>query len=84
MMNSMRRAMQILDKQDAEKKYTASTRRALTKYGHEACRKAYELNAVRGEGAHSIAIAHDVPGINTTRQADAAINAWAEVVKIFG
>jgi hypothetical protein len=61
-------------------KYSAATRRALAKYGHAACRQAYELNTVRGEGAHTIAIAHDVPGINTTQQADAAISAWAEVV----
>jgi hypothetical protein len=68
---------------DPRTKYTPATRRALAKYGFEACQRAWDLNTRRGEGAASIAALYDLNGINTTRQADAAIAAYDEVVRIF-
>ena len=47
--------------------------RAIKKYSEQVCRAAYDLNRNVGEGANSIA--HQLSGVNTTRQADAAINA---------
>ena len=62
-------------------KYTPTVRRAIAKYGEEACVRAYVLNTKHGEGAQSIAIAYALPGINTTQQADSAINAGAAITK---
>ncbi len=63
----------------------ANVTRALKNYGEQVCRKAYHLNNEVGEGAASIAL--QVAGFNTTRQADAAINAgrWlAESARFYG
>jgi hypothetical protein len=58
--------------------------RALKNYGEQVCRKAYRLNSEVGEGAASIAL--QVAGLNTTRQADAAINAgrWLATDRFYG
>ena len=48
--------------------------RAFKAYGAAACRKAFELYC-KGWGARSIAL-EGVAGFKTTRQADAAIDAW--------
>lgn len=56
---------------------------ALLKYGVDVCRAAYHLNRVEGEGAASIASGHDLPGINSTRQADSAIDAFAEYLRLY-
>jgi len=48
--------------------------KAFNKYGAEACRKAYQMN-VEGFGARGISY-ECAATIKTTRQADAAINAW--------
>jgi len=48
--------------------------RAFTAYGAAACRQAWEQNCA-GYGASSIALER-VAGLRTTRQADAAIDAW--------
>lgn len=60
---------------------TANAKRAIKKYGVEACREAYRLNRVVGEGAATIALQYDLSGVKTTRQADAAINAGEELAK---
>ena len=65
-------------------KYTSAVRRAIAKYGEAACLRAWELNTKGGEGANSVAMAYALPGINTTRQADSAINAGAAIVKARG
>ena len=54
-------------------KTPANVIRAIKNYGEQTCRSAYDLNRRVGEGANSIA--HQLSGLNTTRQADAAINA---------
>ena len=51
----------------------ANVTRAIKNYGEQTCRTAYDLNRRVGEGANSIS--HQLSGVNTTRQADAAINA---------
>lgn len=62
--------------------------RAIKNYSELVCRHAYELNRRWGEGANSISL--QVSGLNTTRQADAAINAgcWlvdqSEYVRLYG
>ena len=48
--------------------------RAFAAYGAATCRKAFELHC-EGWGASSIAL-EGVAGFKTTRQADAAIDAW--------
>ena len=48
--------------------------RAFKAYGASTCRKAWELHCA-GWGASSIAL-EGVAGFTTTRQADAAIDAW--------
>ena len=48
--------------------------RAFAAYGAATCRKAWELYC-KGWGARSIAL-EGVAGFKTTRQADAAIDAW--------
>jgi hypothetical protein len=64
-----------------------NAKRAIKMYGAEACIEAYRLNRVVGQGANTIATQYDLHGINTTYQADAAINAgeyltrFAEVVR---
>lgn len=60
-------------------KLTAKTRKAIEKYGFDACVKAYIMN-LDGEGASTIAFTGPVT-IKTTRQADAAINAGREIAK---
>jgi hypothetical protein len=62
-------------------KYTPAVRRAIKTYGEQACVRAYEINTKQGEGAHTISIAYALPGVNTTRQADSAINAGCAIVK---
>ena len=58
-------------------KLTAKTRKAVAKYGFDACLKAY-LMSREGEGANTIS--HTcAPTIRTTNQADAAINAGREI-----
>jgi hypothetical protein len=54
-----------------------TTLAAISKYGREACVKAYWQN-IAGEGASTIAITGP-SSIRTTRQADAAINAGEEI-----
>ena len=52
------------------------TSKPFNKYGVELCARAHDLNVIKGEGAGTI-------GFNTgltTRQVDAAINAWAAVL----
>lgn len=61
--------------------YTPAVRKAIEKYGEAACLRAYVLNVKHGEGADSIALAYALPGINTTWQADRAINAGAAIAK---
>lgn len=67
-------------------KYTAATRRAISNYGAPACSRAFELSQ-SGEGAASIATAHFLPTgnglavVQTTNQADAAINAGREIAE---
>ena len=69
-------------------KTPSNVKRAIAKYGEAICRTAYDLNRRVGEGANSIS--HQVSGLNTTRQADAAINAgcWladqSEYVRFYG
>ena len=48
--------------------------RAFAAYGASTCRQAWELHC-EGYGASSIAL-EGVAGLKTTRQADAAIDAW--------
>lgn len=52
---------------------------ALAKYGEPTCREAFKRNTVDGEGASTIALT--MPGVKTTQQADAAINAGAELAE---
>jgi hypothetical protein len=60
-------------------KYSPAVRKAIEKYGEHVCLRAYVLNTKHGEGASSVALAYCLPGINTTRQADSAINAGAAI-----
>jgi hypothetical protein len=53
------------------------TQNAFERYGEVQCRRAWEMCYVEGYGAHSIAI-EGPDTIWTTRQADAAINAWED------
>jgi len=55
-----------------------NAQRAIAKHGLEACKMAHFQNTVNGEGANTIANTLPVATIKTTRQADAAINAYAE------
>lgn len=61
--------------------FTPAVRRAIAKYGEEACVRAYEIHTKQGEGAYSISIAYALPGVNTTRQADSAIRAGEVITK---
>ena len=69
-------------------KTPANVTRALKNYGEQICRTAYDLNRRVGEGANSIS--HQLSGLHTTRQADAAINAgcWlvdkTEYIRFYG
>ena len=56
-------------------KYSTKTQRAINSYGHDACRKAYRLHVVDGEGASTIGFYLNLK----TRQADAAIDAGREI-----
>lgn len=60
---------------------TKNTARALDKYGVKACRVAYHMHAKLGFGASGIAF-EGPRGLNTTGQADAAINAGRELAKM--
>jgi hypothetical protein len=60
--------------------YSIKTRRAITNYGMEDCVRAYRMSQ-RGEGAATIAFTGPAT-IHTTRQADAAINAGEEIVRV--
>jgi hypothetical protein len=60
----------------ATKTFTTKTRRAIEKYGEVLCMDAFRLNREVGEGASTIGWMHGI----TTRQADAAINAGAEII----
>lgn len=54
-------------------KQPRNVKTAIKKYGEQICREAYRLNREIGEGANSIS--YQLTGLNSTRQADAAINA---------
>tara|TARA_R110000868_G_scaffold344298_1_gene605282 strand:- start:476 stop:664 length:189 start_codon:yes stop_codon:yes gene_type:complete len=60
--------------------YTQKTKQAVIRYGESACVKAFHMNKM-GEGARTIA-AIGPETITTTRQADAAINAGREILKL--
>lgn len=60
----------------ATKTFTTKTRRAIEKYGEVLCTHAFRLNREVGEGPSTIGIGLGL----TTRQADAAINAGAEII----
>jgi len=53
------------------------TQTAIDKYGESVCCEAYQLNRHQGEGASTIG---HMLGL-TTNQADAAIDAWEEVLE---
>lgn len=60
--------------------FTASTSRAVAKYGAVACTMAYDLNHEQGEGASSILHGHDCGyKFTTVGQVNAAINAGREL-----
>jgi len=54
--------------------------KAIAKYGMVDCRNAYNRNVCHGEGAHTISLTMPSDTLKTTRQVDAAINAYAEVL----
>jgi len=58
-------------------KLTRKTAQAIKLYGEQVCREAYLRNTKHGEGASTISLT--MSGVSTTRQADAAINAGAEI-----
>lgn len=59
---------------------TNNTKRAIAKYGEDACREAYEMHQ-RGYGASGVA--NEGPAVlRTTNQADAAINAGRELAEL--
>jgi hypothetical protein len=58
---------------------SAKTIRAITKYGMEACIKAYTANAMHGEGPATVACIVD--GINSVAAANAAIHAGREIMR---
>ncbi len=61
------------------KKYnplSLKTRKAIAKYGLNTCRAAFAQNEA-GDGPSTIAF--ETPGLKTTNQADAAINAGREL-----
>jgi hypothetical protein len=60
-------------------RYTTKTEAAIRRYTLEGCQHAHFLNSMRGEGAASIALSHNIPNVNTTGAADAAINAGREI-----
>lgn len=60
---------------------TKNATRAIAKYGVRACRAAYRMHRVEGFGASGIANEGPVE-LKTTQQADAAINAGAELAKL--
>ena len=53
------------------------TRRAFAKYGKDNCERAWTMCYVEGFGASGISLEGPIT-IRTTRQADAAINAWED------
>lgn len=55
---------------------TIHTSKPFRKFGVELCKMAHSLNVYRGEGAATIAFNTGL----TTRQVDAAINAWAAML----
>lgn len=59
---------------------TAKTRRALKKYGMEACRKAYTANRIHGEGATVCAIESGLH-INSVAAAIAAFEDYQRYLK---
>ena len=58
--------------------HTPATRRAIAKYGADACRQAFAMHDRDGNGAAYIAQCGPTT-VRTTRQADAAINAGREL-----
>lgn len=62
-------------------KLSQATKRALLKYGKDACIVAYFRHITDGEGAATIALTGPAV-LKTTRQADAAINAGREIVTL--
>jgi hypothetical protein len=56
--------------------YTKKTQAAITKYGAEKCKQAFEQNVKHGNGASTIA--YEI-GFPNTRAADSAINAGREI-----
>jgi hypothetical protein len=59
--------------------YSDKTRRAIRKYGIEACIGAYNLHRHEGWGSRGISCEGGFPILKTTRQADAAIDAGREI-----
>ena len=57
------------------------TRLAFYYYGHDACRKAWDMSNLEGYGAAGIAF-EGPSSIKTTQQADAAINAWNNITEV--
>lgn len=60
--------------------YSDKTRRAIRKYGIEACVGAYNLHRHGGWGARGISCEGGFGVLKTTQQADAAINAGREIL----
>jgi hypothetical protein len=64
----------------ANRVYSAKTVQAFRKYGFEVCKKAFEMS-VDGYGARGISL--EGPSVlKTTSQADAAVNAGREYVRV--
>jgi len=55
------------------------TRRAFAKYGKDNCERAWTMCYVEGCGSFGISLEGPIT-IRTTRQATAAINAWADYI----
>jgi len=62
-------------------KLSRAAKAAIKKYGRDACVHAHHVHTVIGEGASTIANCYPINGVNTTRQADAAINAGRELAE---
>jgi hypothetical protein len=59
-------------------KLSKKAKAAIKKYGRESCVYAHSLSEL-GYGANTIAYSFPVANVNTTRQADAAIDAGREL-----
>lgn len=63
--------------------YSKRTQAAIAKYGQAACVRAAKMCDEQGMGARSVSI-EGPSSIKTTQQADAAINAGREILKLTG